>query len=340
VVVGASVAGVRTALALRGQGFEGELVLIGDEARLPYDKPPLSKQFLAKQWDLGRFTLLDEAAAAAAGIDLRLGAAAVRLTPSASLALAQDANDRIAEAVAAHPDRLQGFVHLPTPDPARAAAELRRGVEQLGFRAGFMFGRVGERNIDHPDFDELWATAAELRTPIYIHPSEPPRAVKDAYYSGLGNEDADFLFSAGAIGWHYETGIQLLRLIYGRVFDHYPDLQIVVGHWGELVLFYAERVQLLDRSMRPPLDRPLIDYLRQNVSYTPSGMYSERYLAWTIDLVGIDRIMFSTDYPYIPTIGGGASRAFLEKSVLLSEEDRHKIAYGNWEKLISGVRSR
>jgi NADPH-dependent 2,4-dienoyl-CoA reductase/sulfur reductase-like enzyme len=85
VVVGASVAGVRTALALRAKGFEGELVLIGDEARLPYDKPPLSKQFLAQEWDLRRFTLLDERAAGAAGIDLRLGAAAVRLTPSASL---------------------------------------------------------------------------------------------------------------------------------------------------------------------------------------------------------------------------------------------------------------
>lgn len=84
VVVGASVAGVRTALALRGQGFEGELILIGDEARLPYDKPPLSKQFLAQEWNLGRFTLLDERAAGDAGIDLRLGAAAVRLTPSAS----------------------------------------------------------------------------------------------------------------------------------------------------------------------------------------------------------------------------------------------------------------
>lgn len=84
VVVGASVAGVRTALGLRGQGFEGELILIGDEARLPYDKPPLSKQYLAREWDLERFILLDDRAAGEAGIELRLGAAAVRLTPSAS----------------------------------------------------------------------------------------------------------------------------------------------------------------------------------------------------------------------------------------------------------------
>jgi predicted TIM-barrel fold metal-dependent hydrolase len=295
---------------------------------------------VGKLADLSEFRLADMDDA---GVDvqvLSLSAPGLESLPAAeAVALARDANDRVADAIAAHPDRLQGFVNLPTPDPADAAAELRRGVEDLDFRAGFMFGRVGERNVDHPDFDELWATAAELRTPIYIHPSEPPRAVKQAYYSGLGNEDADFVFSSGALGWHYETGIQLLRLIYGRVFDRHPDLQVIVGHWGELVLFFAERVQLLDRSMRPPLDRSLTEYLRENVSYTPSGIYSPRYLAWTIDLVGIDRIMFSTDYPYIPTIGGGASRAFLEKSSLLSEEDRHKIAYGNWERLTGQVRS-
>jgi predicted TIM-barrel fold metal-dependent hydrolase len=272
-----------------------------------------------------------------AGVDVQVlslsGPGLEPLPPGEAVSLARDANDRIAAAVAAHPGRFEGFINLPTPDPEGAVAELRRGVGELGFRAGFMFGRVGDRNIDHPDFDGLWDTAVELGTPIYLHPAEPPRAVKDAYYTGLGDDDADFMFSAGAIGWHYETGIQLLRLIYGRVFDRYPDLQIVVGHWGEVVLFYLERLQLLDRMMRPSLDRSVGEYLRQNVHYTPSGMYSQRYLSWVIDLVGVDRIMFSTDYPYIPTTGGGASRTFLEASALLSDEDRHKVAHGNWERL-------
>lgn len=272
-----------------------------------------------------------------AGVDVHVlslsGPGLEQLPAGEAVGLARDANDRIAEAVAAHPDRFGGFVNLPTPDPAGAVAELRRGVEELGFRAGFMFGRVGERNVDHPDFDELWATAAGLRVPVYIHPAEPPRAVKEAYYSGLGDEHAEFMFAGGAIGWHYETGVQLLRLIYGRVFDRHPDLQVIVGHWGEVVLFYAERLGLLDRAMRPPLDRSIGDYLRQNVFYTPSGMYSPRYLSWVIDLVGVDRIMFSTDYPYIPTVGAGASRAFLEQSALLSEDQRHQIAHLNWERL-------
>lgn len=278
-----------------------------------------------------------------AGVDVQVlalsGPGLEPLPADEATVLARDANDRIAEAVAAHPDRLEGFVTLPTPDPAGAAAELRRGVKDLHFRAGFMFGRVGDQNIDHPDFEELWATAEELHTPIYLHPAQPPRAVRDAYYSGLGDPMADFMFSAGAIGWHYETGIQLLRLIYGRVFDRHPSLQIIVGHWGEVVLFYAERLALLDRAMQPPLQRSVLDYLRENVSYTPSGMFSQRYLAWTIDLVGIDRILFSTDYPYIPTIGAGASRAFLEQTPLLSDDDQHKIAHGNWERLTGQVSS-
>jgi phthalate 3,4-dioxygenase ferredoxin reductase subunit len=79
VVVGSSVGGVRTAQALRSEGFDGRVVLVGEEARLPYDKPPLSKQFLAGSWNAERVTLLTEAAADKARIELRLGVAAERL---------------------------------------------------------------------------------------------------------------------------------------------------------------------------------------------------------------------------------------------------------------------
>ncbi|MGZ4546077.1 MAG: NAD(P)/FAD-dependent oxidoreductase [Nocardioidaceae bacterium] len=79
VIVGASVGGVRTAQALRSEGFEGRIVLVGEECRLPYDKPPLSKQFLAGSWGADRVALLTEAAADKARIELRLGVAAERL---------------------------------------------------------------------------------------------------------------------------------------------------------------------------------------------------------------------------------------------------------------------
>jgi NADPH-dependent 2,4-dienoyl-CoA reductase/sulfur reductase-like enzyme len=79
VVIGSSVGGVNTARALRGEGFEGRIVLVGEETAIPYDKPPLTKQFLAGDWDADQVTLLAPEAAERSGIELRLGAAAARL---------------------------------------------------------------------------------------------------------------------------------------------------------------------------------------------------------------------------------------------------------------------
>ena len=250
------------------------------------------------------------------------------LQPPEAVALARDANDLIAATVAAHPDRFQGLATLPTPDPAGAVTELRRAVTELGCAGVMLCGRTGGRNIDHPDFAELWATAEALGAPVYIHPAVPPRSVRDAYYSGLG-EVVDGGLAHTAIGWHYETGLQVLRLIFAGVFDRHPKLQVILGHWGEVVLFYAERTARL--AGPAGLQRPLLDYLRQNVSYTAGGMLSERYLRWTIEVVGVDRVMFAADYPYAWQ-GAGASRAFLEGADL-SDGDREKIAHGNWERL-------
>lgn len=79
VVVGSSVAGVRTVQALRSSGFGGRVVLVGEESELPYDKPPLSKQFLAGGWDTAKIRLLTAEQAAELEVELRLGAAAERL---------------------------------------------------------------------------------------------------------------------------------------------------------------------------------------------------------------------------------------------------------------------
>jgi predicted TIM-barrel fold metal-dependent hydrolase len=124
----------------------------------------------------------------------------------------------------------------------------------------------------------------------------------------------------------------LLRLIFSGTFDRHPDLQVIVGHWGEVVLFFLERIQVVDGMGL--LDRPLADYLRQNVSYTPSGIHSHRYLQWTIDVVGVERVMYAADYPFLEA-GAGGARAFLEQTPL-SSQDKDKIAHGNWERMTAG----
>jgi len=253
--------------------------------------------------------------------------------PEQAVSLQRSINDLIADTVRRRPDRFQGFATLATPDPHAAAAELRRAVTQLGLNGAMLFGRTRDRNLDHRDNWPIFEAAAAFRAPLYIHPQSPVPAVRDALYGGF-SEDVDAAFATFGLGWHYEAGVQILRMILAGVFDRFPDLQLITGHWGEVVLFYLERIDGLARVTK--LDRPVSDYFRQNVSVTPSGMWSARYLRWALEALGPERIMFSSDYPYRFTPARGA-RHFLENADL-SDADRMAIAHGNWERMASGIR--
>ncbi|WP_245721311.1 amidohydrolase family protein [Nocardia pseudovaccinii] len=249
-----------------------------------------------------------------------------------AVALQRVTNDQLSEAVRAHPERLQGLAALATQDPARAVDELERAITKLGLNGAMLLGRTRENSLVDTDCWPIFEAAEALNAPLYLHPQTPPAAVRDAYY-----RVDDPMVSSGlalfGIGWHYDTGVQVLRLILSGVFDRFPNLQLIVGHWGEVVLFYLERIENL--GVLAKLERPLIEYFRNNVFITPGGMYSQRYLRWTIETVGVERVLFATDYPYVPDPPGGA-RGFLEGAEL-SEADREKIASGSWDQLCARI---
>jgi hypothetical protein len=279
-----------------------------------------------------RFTAMDET-----GLDvqvLSLSTPGVQnLERADAVALQTATNDILAGAVRAHPGRLGGFAALATPDPAAAAGELERAVTKLGLDGAMVFGRTRERSLDHPDFRPIFEAAEALHAPLYLHPLSPPLQVREAYYCGLGGT-TDASFASFGLGWHYDTGVHLLRLILGGTFDRYPGLQVIVGHWGETVLFYLERIQKVAAIAK--LQRPLTDYFRENVYLTPSGMFSPRYLRWATEIVGVDRIMMATDYPFENSPQGG-TRRFLEEAGL-NDTDRQRIASDNWTRLRAGIR--
>jgi len=277
------------------------------------------------------------AAMDAAGLDVQvisLTAPGVHNLPAAEAAHLQvETNDRIAEFVNGHPDRFQGFATLATPAPAAAAAELERAVTRLGLAGALLFGRTGERNLDHPDNWPIFEAAAALRAPLYIHPQSPQPRVRAALYSGF-DDAVDAAFATHGIGWHYEAGVQFLRLALGGVFDRFPDLRVLLGHWGEVVLFYLDRADGLVTAAGLP--RPFSEYAREHAYITAGGVYSQRYLRWSVEMVGVERILFATDYPYRPGPEGGVER-FLEDSGL-DRADQERIASGNWEALAAAIR--
>jgi predicted TIM-barrel fold metal-dependent hydrolase len=279
----------------------------------------------------GRLALMDEQ-----GVDVQVLSLTTpglhNLAAGPAVELASQVNDLIAEACTRHPDRFQGFAALPTSDPDAAPRELERAVRELGLKGALVCGRTRERHLDHPALRPMLAKAAELRVPLFIHPQTPLPAVRDANYAGISDR-ADLALAAFGLGWHYEAGLQWVRMAAAGVFDELPDLQIILGHWGEVVLFYLERIgSVFERAL--DLRRPLADYARRNLYVTGSGMWSEPYLRRCLDIVGPERLLFSTDFPY-QYRPGGAPRHFLEE-VALDDAARAGFAHRNWERLTGG----
>ncbi len=274
----------------------------------------------------GRLAAMD-----AAGIDMQLLSinypGTEQLDAAEAIPGAREINDFLAGAVKQHPARFAGLAVLPTAVPDKAAAELQRRIGE-GFKGAVINGHNRGRYLDDKFFWPIFEAAEALDVAIYLHPTRPPKPVIEALYSGFAPEVNNSL-SASGWGWHIETAIHVVRLILGGVFDRFPKLQIAVGHLGEGLPFMLPR---LDRNMPPALtklQRSLGDYLRQNVHYTFGGF---NFPATFLDLlleVGVERIMFSVDYPYGSM---AAARAFLEQ-LPVSAADRERIAHGNAEKL-------
>ncbi|HTK09810.1 MAG TPA: amidohydrolase family protein [Ktedonobacteraceae bacterium] len=269
----------------------------------------------------------------ATGIDMQVlsyGSPGTQILPaSEAVPLARDANDQLAAAIAAHPERFAGFATLPTPDPEAAASELERAVQKLGFKGAMINGRTGDRFLDDPSFRPLLEAAVALDVPLYLHPTIPSRAVQDAYYSHLDPAISGVLATAGW-GWHMETGTHALRMIVAGVFDQYPRLQLILGHWGEMIPFYLARVDGMMTPVTKHLQRRVSDYFLQQIYVTPSGMFTLPPFLLTLQIMGADRIMYAVDYPYI---AGEQARTFLETAPI-SPADKEKIAHGNAEKLL------
>jgi 5-carboxyvanillate decarboxylase len=215
-----------------------------------------------------------------------------------AVALARDANDQLAAAIARHPTRLAGMLAVAPQDPAAAAKEIERGVHALGMRSVVINSHTQGEYLSDPKFWPIFEAAQALGTPIYLHPNTPPAGMIGPFLeAGLD----------GAIyGFGVETGLHALRLITAGVFDRFPRLQIVLGHMGEALPFWAYRLDYMHaatvRSKRyasvQPLEKKPSEYLRENFHITCSGMAWERAIAFTQAVVGEDRVLYAMDYPY------------------------------------------
>lgn len=250
------------------------------------------------------------------------------LDGDAGIRFARGTNDRLAEAVRRHPNRFAGFAHLPMRSPQAAADELERAVTRLGFRGALINGTTEGLFLDNPRFAPILARAAKLDVPIYLHPSLPPKAVDDAYYSGLP-EGTGRVLRGPMFGWHAETGMHVLRMVLAGTFEQHPGLNLIIGHMGEMLPFMLDRIDHAAVDMAR-LPEPPSKILRERVHITTAGVFSDAALTASLMTFGADRILFSIDYPYSSPV---IARRWLDK-LPVSAADRRKIVHGNADRLL------
>jgi predicted TIM-barrel fold metal-dependent hydrolase len=278
----------------------------------------------------------------AAGIDLQVlshvAPGVQTLECETAIRLSKEVNDWLGGIIRAYPTRFAGFAMLPTQSPNDAADELERTVTQLGFKGALINGHTQERYLDDNSFSVLLERAQALDVPIYIHPTDPPKAITDMYYPGYPT-------LVQSCGWQVETGTHLLRLMSSGVFDRYPRLKVIVGHMGELIPFNLKRINVAltmgewllasqskatESPRRKEMQKSVFHYMRENVFITTSGVFDHAALNCALAEVGIDNILFSVDDPF----GDNFEAMDFLKTTQLSQVDKEKLAHGNAERLL------
>jgi predicted TIM-barrel fold metal-dependent hydrolase len=272
------------------------------------------------------------------GIDVQVLSASMPgadlLDGAAGVEFAATVNDRLAEAVAAHPDRFAGFAHLPMRSPAAAADELERAVAQLGFCGAMINGMSAGLFLDDPSFAVLLERAQALHVPLYLHPNLPPSEVSAAYYSGLP-QPAGQLLATGLFGWHAEVAVHVLRLVLSGATARYPSLKFIVGHMGEMLPAAIGRADAI-MQRTGAFSGSLLAEIVDRVFITTSGVFTVPPLLAALTTFGADRIMFSVDYPYSRNADG----AEYFRGLPVSPVDRAKIAHRNADDLLGLKASR
>jgi uncharacterized protein len=276
-----------------------------------------------------RLAMMDAAGVDMQILSLALGNTIQELAPERSVMFAQTINDRLAEIVAAHPQRFGAFAALPMSAPEQAAEELERAVADLGHLGAMIYGQTRGVFVDDPSVRPVLAAAERLSVPIYLHPAPPPAAVAEAYFSGLAPDRSLALATAGW-GWHAECGMHVLRMVLGGVFERFPSLQIIVGHMGENLPFSLHRAdEMIGAAMRNASSGVAETVLR-HVHISTCGYHTDAPLQCALDVFGADRIMFSVDHPF----GHSARATAFLRDASVSPADRDKIAHANAERLL------
>jgi aminocarboxymuconate-semialdehyde decarboxylase len=220
-------------------------------------------------------------------------------------------NDTLSDVVQQYPQRLAALASVPLQDAARAAQELARSIQQRGAVGGVIAANVNEVNLGEAPLDEFWAAAVELDVPVFIHPAQPAQPARTRQYSMLQ-----------VVQFTYDTTATVGSLIFSGVLDRFPTLQLILSHGGGYFPYQIGRFDRVYHNLPAPTvpaQRPSA-YARR--FFYDTILYQPAALRYLYDLVGSERLLLGTDYPF-PVVEQAPLRLLADTG--LSAEDMAQI---------------
>ncbi|MCZ6866414.1 MAG: amidohydrolase family protein [Chloroflexi bacterium] len=240
-----------------------------------------------------------------------------------TLALARDCNNEVHQMTLDHPDRFKGFATLPMQDPSLAIEELDRAVNRLGLVGAMIDDHVNGKTYDEPEFLPFWKAAEQMGALIFIHQGAPT----------VVESRIDRYHLPNTIGNPANRAITFASFVFGGVMDTCPDLKICLAHGGGYTCFGIGRMDRgwqVRSEARININQPPSTYLRR--FYYDCLTHSEAALRYLIDTVGVDRVVFGTDWPADMRIDWSASWVLGLES--LSQDEKEAILWKNLEGLL------
>jgi len=251
-----------------------------------------------------------------------------RLNANEGPVLARRINDRLAAAVKANPSRFAAFGALPTAEPRAAADELERVVTKHGFVGAMVHGLCNGVFFDDKRFWPILERAAALDVPLYLHPGVPHPTVIELYFKDYVGKHPN-LATAGW-GFTMETATLAIRMVLSGALEAYPKVRFILGHMGETIPFSSWRIDMtLGRDGAH--GKGFRERFMEHFYVTTSGFFSSNALQCVINEMGIDRVMFSIDYPFVDNRPG---TKWAIEDLTLAPADKEKILSGNARRIL------
>ena len=237
--------------------------------------------------------------------------------------MSREANDYVSQRTKDHPTRFAGLANLPMQDVKASVAELERSMTQLGLKGAMIGDHVNGKTYDDPEFLPLGKAAEELGAVLLIHQGG----------GTIVNQRSNKYHLPNSIGNLADRTVTFASFVYGGVMDKHPNLRICLSHGGGYVCFGIGRMDRgwqVRSEARENIQLPPSTYLRN--FYYDCLTHSESALRMLIDTVGVDRVLFGSDWPFDMAIDWPV--AWLLGLESLTQEEKDAILWKNLEELL------